>query len=140
MIVLAILFGASLYILTALSLGTILFHALSLRLMRLERRPDLRPAICLQHRNARFPISTVPFIASWLRLYCTPYSWRLDTVPVKAALRLEPEDSYPRRRFPEYPIDRMLEEKVPAGETVFSSSVSTKACTTRKLLMRSQAA
>ncbi|MGH9721349.1 MAG: hypothetical protein ACRD8O_14150 [Bryobacteraceae bacterium] len=52
-------------------------------------------------------------------LYANPHTWRLEEFPWRAALRLESEDAYLKRRLGEYEIARMLEINVPSdGRTL----------------------
>ncbi len=91
--------------------------------------------------GTRFLIPIVPFVSlalalasrtcagccrlCWLRmsllagprvynLYCTPGAYRIERVPVRAALRLEPEDTY-LSQDPEYAVARMIGSVVPPG-------------------------
>lgn len=52
-------------------------------------------------------------------LYCAPGAYRINDVPVRAALRIQPEDAY-LKQDPEYAGARMIASVVPAGEPVFS--------------------
>ena len=97
--------------------------------------------------HARFLLAAVPFLSlalglalqnSWgvlpalaafqalacwpsvLSLYCDPLAWRLRTIPVRAALRLEPETDFLRRQLRDYPLKQAIEQAVPPGERVFS--------------------
>ena len=54
------------------------------------------------------------------KLYRSPYSWFLERVPVKQALRIEPEESYLNFKRPEYALARLIENYVPVGERVFT--------------------
>jgi hypothetical protein len=51
--------------------------------------------------------------------YCRPGAFRVEEVPIRAALRLQPEDAF-LSRFSEYAIARMLGAVVPPGETIFA--------------------
>ncbi len=53
--------------------------------------------------------------------YCAPGALRIEKVPVRAALRLEPEEQY-LRRDPEYAAARMIGSIVPPGQPVFAIS------------------
>ncbi|MCS7027069.1 MAG: glycosyltransferase family 39 protein [Bryobacteraceae bacterium] len=73
---------------------------------------------------------------SWphvLRKYCSPYAWRLERIPVAAALRITKEEKFLAERFPSYVIARMIEDSVPAGEQVFSFSGAADAYMSREL-------
>jgi hypothetical protein len=72
-----------------------------------------------------------------LETYCDPYAWRIRQVSWQAALRIEPEDAYLRRRFtPDYPLARTLDQVVPAGGKVFEFNELGTAYTDRLLLGR----
>lgn len=72
------------------------------------------------------------------RLY-SPGAWSLEGVPVKAALRLEPEDIY-LSRDPDYVIVRMIERAVPPGERVFAIGQGGRSYLRRELLIGFQSA
>jgi F5/8 type C domain len=55
------------------------------------------------------------------QLYCAPYAFRIEEVPVKAALRLQPEEAF-LSQDPEYNIIRMIGSTVPPNEPVFAVS------------------
>jgi hypothetical protein len=78
-------------------------------------------------------------VLSWpdvLKHYCARNAWRLDKIPVKQALRIEPESSYMSRKFPGFLVDQMLQKTVPAGGQVFSFSQIPEAYTSRRVLVR----
>jgi hypothetical protein len=78
-------------------------------------------------------------LISWpdvLKLYCARNAWRLDKIPVKQALRIEPESSYMSRKFPGFLVDQMLEKQMPAGSQVFSFNQIPEAYTARRVLVR----
>jgi hypothetical protein len=52
-------------------------------------------------------------------LYCAPTALRIDQVPVRAALRLEPEDEY-LRQDPDYVAARMISGLVPPNQAIFA--------------------
>lgn len=86
----------------------------------------LLPAIALLHGILSWYATPVGFF--------DPYAPRLASFPVRAALRLEPEDVYLERNSPGYRIDRMIEQDVPRGEKVFSFEQIAEAWTTREIL------
>jgi hypothetical protein len=117
--------------------------------------------------GARFLIPAVPFVAlamamvfvrwkgvavalallhailSWPAispLYCDGGSWRLHEIPVRAALRLEPEDSYLAAHVVNYNMARLIERKVPPGGRVLSFSQVAEAYTARDILVVFQSA
>jgi len=76
-------------------------------------------------------------IASWpdvYQFYCAPYAFRIEEVPVRAALRLQSEDAY-LSQDPEYVVDRMIGGIVPPGEPVFTISQGGQSYLQRNLLV-----
>jgi hypothetical protein len=73
-------------------------------------------------------------------LYCSPIAWRLFRIPVKAALRLEPEDAYLSRRSQQYNYARLIERVVPKGERVFAFTQMGDSYSSHETLVRYQAA
>ena len=67
-------------------------------------------------------------------LYCAPDAFRIEEVPVKAALRLQPEDAY-LSQDPEYMVVRMIGSVVPPGEPVFAISQGGQSYLPRELLV-----
>jgi hypothetical protein len=53
--------------------------------------------------------------------YCVPGAWRIENVPVKAALRRQSEDAY-LSRDPDYLIVRMIGGVVPPGDRIFAAT------------------
>ena len=117
--------------------------------------------------GTRFLIPAVPFVglamglavAAWQKLavalallhaalslpwvmskYCGVWAWRLRTVPLLQAFRVEPEESYLTRKLPGYVIARLVEEKVPPRAKVFSFGQLPEAYTTREILVSYQGA
>jgi len=91
----------------------------------------LMPAVGL----AAFPMAMVlPARAAWaaiaiqavvcwpqvLNLWQPDWIFRLHDFPVRAALRIEPEDRYVARRSPEFEIARMVKGATPPGARIFS--------------------
>ena len=72
--------------------------------------------------------------------YCGSWAWRLRTIPVRQALRLEPEESFLARRLPGYVVARLIEDRVPLGAKVFSFGQLPEAYTTRDILVHYQSA
>jgi hypothetical protein len=58
--------------------------------------------------------------AMYLR-YCMPSAWRIEDVPVKAALRRQSEEAY-LSQDPDYNIVRMIGRVVPPGERIFAAT------------------
>ncbi len=82
-------------------------------------------------------VSCVPSVESF---YIVPTSWRLGKIPFKAALRLEPEETYLSRRSPQYIESRLIERAVPPGERVFAFSQMADAYLSRDILVKYQGA
>src|SRR5450759_112485 len=62
-------------------------------------------------------------LACWppiLSTYCDPWTWRITSSPVRAALRLEPEAAYLLRNIADYALKIPIELAVPPGERIFS--------------------
>ncbi len=94
--------------------------------MALERIPGILPTLILLHAITCWPSVT--------RKYCDRWAWRLNTVPIKAALRIQSEDDFLTREWPAYRIARMVDGKVPRGERVFSFSPVAEAYTSREII------
>jgi hypothetical protein len=90
------------------------------------------PAIVVMHALTAWP----PFVSR----YCGQYAMRLEGTPVRAALRIEPEDRYLERRNSLYPMSRLIDEKVPAGARIFGQSAPPEAYTSRTILVSYEAA
>lgn len=97
--------------------------------------------------GARFLIPSLPFLAlamgmalqnSWgllpavaafqlwscwpstLTAYAAPWSWRIRSVPVQAALRREPEGQFLASRLPDYVFGDAIDRMVPPSQKIFS--------------------
>jgi len=55
-----------------------------------------------------------------LSQYCAPYAWRLQSIPLRAALRKQPEAEFLQSRIPEYGLKVPIEGFVRPDERVFS--------------------
>jgi hypothetical protein len=55
-----------------------------------------------------------------LSTYCDPYTWRIASCPVRAALRLDPEIPYLLENVTDYGMKVPVELAVPRGERIFS--------------------
>lgn len=78
-------------------------------------------------------------VISWpavLKLYCEPAAWRLERIPVKQALRMEPESTYMSRRFPGFLVDEMLDKRVPPDGKIFAFDQIAEAYMSRRVLVR----
>jgi hypothetical protein len=65
--------------------------------------------------------------------YCSPSAWRIDELPVLAALRIQPEDQY-LSQDPDYNIVRMIGGVVPRGKTIFAVGQGGRSYLPRELL------
>lgn len=72
--------------------------------------------------------------------YCGQYAWRINDIPWKAALRIEPEDVFISERSRPYNESRMIDQLVPKGERVFSFAGMADAYTSREILVGYQGA
>ncbi|MDP3001257.1 MAG: glycosyltransferase family 39 protein, partial [Bryobacterales bacterium] len=89
--------------------------------------PRILVALALTHTILSLPSNS--------GLYCSAESWRLSDIPVLAALRIEPEESFLQRRLPEYAIARMVEQKVPPGGRVFAYGGLPQGYTSREIVI-----
>ncbi len=67
--------------------------------------------------------------------YCDPGAWRVETVQLRAALRLRPEEDFLASRLPAYAITRRLEQLVPPGGRIFTVRTVPAAYTSREVLV-----
>jgi F5/8 type C domain len=74
--------------------------------------PGVLAAVAIFHAVVSWP--------SVLNTYCDPWAWRVSSVPVKAALRREPEVPYIERHLGDYVLKVPIEQNVPRGEKIFS--------------------
>lgn len=95
--------------------------------LAIERSRGILPALVLSHALLSWP--------KILTLYCAEHAWRLERIPVAAALRITNEEKYLTDRFSPYVVARMLEDFVPPGNRVFSFSGTAEAYTSRELLV-----
>jgi hypothetical protein len=74
-------------------------------------------------RGALAALAILQLVLCWptvLSKYCAPYSWRLQSIPIRAALRKQPETEFIRTRIPEYSLKEPIEAFVPPNGKVFS--------------------
>ena len=64
-----------------------------------------------------------------------PRVWRLSEIPVRAALRIEPEEHFLARKCIPYVIGRTIESFVPPGKRVFAPTPTGEAYTGREILV-----
>jgi hypothetical protein len=81
---------------------------------------------------------------SWpsvIEAYAAPDAWRLlPKVPLRQALRIEPEESYLNFRVGSYGMARLIEKEVPPDGKVLTFSGAAEAYTTREILTVYQSA
>lgn len=82
------------------------------------------------------PVVALHALLSWpevLALYQEPNAWRLRELPVRAAFRLEPEETYLPRKIGEYKLARLLEDATKPDETTLALWAVPRAYTTRRV-------
>lgn len=82
-------------------------------------------------------------VLSWpdvIKLYADRYSWRLEKVLWREALRLKPEDHFLSSRLAAYPIARLIDAHVPAGRRIFSFQQIPEAYCSREVIVGFQSA
>jgi hypothetical protein len=82
-------------------------------------------------------ISCWPSVA---KRYCGPTTWRLNNIPFKAALRIEPEDVFISRRSDQYNESRLIDRLVPPGEKVFTFGQMADSYTSHEIVVGYQGA
>ncbi|PYT31473.1 MAG: hypothetical protein DMG57_05030 [Acidobacteria bacterium] len=95
--------------------------------LALSSWPAIAAAILLVHAIACWPTNV-----GW---YCEEQAIRLRTFPVRAALRLEPEEQYLAREVASYRIARFAEGLTPPGSKIFSFSNFPEAYCAREILV-----
>jgi len=71
--------------------------------------------------------------------YCARGAWRIETVPVRAAMRRQSEDAY-LSQDPDYRIVRMIGRVVPAGDRIFAIGQGGASYLPREMLIGYQGA
>ncbi|MFN7922886.1 MAG: hypothetical protein U0Q16_22460 [Bryobacteraceae bacterium] len=107
------------------------FIALALALT-LERWRTLLAAVTLAHAVLSWP--------DILKTYCATYAWRLDRIWYKQALRIESEEGFLTRMWPNYVTARMIEQYTPANARVLSWNQVAEAYSTRDIVVPYQSA
>jgi hypothetical protein len=103
--------------------------------------PPLTVALSLALSRPIAWLPTVALLHACLSWYATPFRYfdayapRISSFPLRAALGLEPEESYLARVSPGYKVARLIESGVPVGERVFSFDQVAEAWTTREVLV-----
>jgi hypothetical protein len=112
--------------------------------------------------SSRFLLSSMPFLSlamgiaissSWgalpalaifhailscpamMPLYSAPWAWRIREIPIRAALRNEPDSAFLRRRLSGYSLKAPIEKWVPAGELIFSFAGRPEAYIDREIVV-----
>jgi hypothetical protein len=94
------------------------------------------PALLLMLALAH-AISCTPIVE---KRYCGSTAWRLNDIPWKAALRIEPEDRFLSRRAVQYNEVRLIERLAPPGERVFTFGQVADSYSSHEILVSFQAA
>jgi hypothetical protein len=82
-------------------------------------------------------------VLSWPSIiprYSAKYSWRLDRILYKQAIRKIPQDRYLRENFGGYGIARLVEDAVPKGAPVLAANGLPDSYTTHEILVSFQSA
>ncbi len=67
--------------------------------------------------------------------YSAPWAWRIREIPVRAALRIEPEIQFLTRRLPDYAWKEPVERLVPAHARIFTDAGRPEAYIHRELIV-----
>lgn len=108
--------------------------------------PFVSLALALTFSNATgilLVLTLAHAISGWpsvAKRYSAPSAWRLNNIPYKAALRIEPEDAYLSRRTLQYNESRLIDRLVPPGERVFTFGQVADSYTSHEILVGFQAA
>lgn len=94
--------------------------------------PLLAAALAVAHAVLSFP--------AVLPAYCAKYAWRIDRFLWSQAPRIEPEDAFLRRVFPDYRVVQLLEAHTPPGAVVFTAKGMPEAYTSREIRVAYQSA
>ena len=85
----------------------------------------LLPALAVAHAVAGVPVV--------VGLYSNGYNWRVESLPVAAALRIVPEPVFLAEHIADYPLKYTLERKTPPDAKFFTWSVEESAYINRNL-------
>ena len=107
------------------------FLALALALV-LSRIPLLLVIVVALHAASSWP--------DLMKLYCDTYAWRLDRINWKAALRVESQDGFLTRKWPSYPVAKMVDALTPEKALVFTFAQMSEAYSRREVLVSFQSA
>jgi Dolichyl-phosphate-mannose-protein mannosyltransferase len=104
---------------------------------------SLAMALALSWPPALGALVAIHAVLSWpatLPHYANKYLWRLETMPWKGALRIQPQEEYLKTNLWSYDLIQLVDEKVPPGERVFAYMGVPQAYTRHELVMSYQAA
>jgi hypothetical protein len=104
---------------------------------------SLAMAMAISYPPALIAVLVFHAVASWppiIPRYAAKYSWRLDRILWKEAIRKIPQDRYLRQSFPAYGIARMIEDTVPKGAPVLAVNGLPDSYTTHEILVGFQSA
>jgi hypothetical protein len=88
-------------------------------------------------RQALWACVAVQALACWPQifgLYHPAYAWRLERIPWRAALRIQPERDYLESVLPAYQVARLLQDHTNPGDRIFSLISVPTAYTDRDVL------
>jgi hypothetical protein len=80
--------------------------------LAMANSPGVLPALAVFHAVISWP--------SVMGVYCDRNAWRIRGVPIRAALRLEPESAFIAAHIEEYVLKPAIEGAVPVGQRIFS--------------------
>jgi len=100
--------------------------------------PFLAMAIAMTlPRQALWAAVAVQAVLCWpqiFALYHPAYAWRLERIPWRAALRIQPEQEYLASVLPAYQVARLVQDNTEPGERIFSLISVPEAYTDREVL------
>jgi hypothetical protein len=89
-------------------------------------------------RQALWACVALQAVACWpqvVGLYHREYTWRLERIPWRAALRIQPEQAYLSSLQPAYRVARLVQDNTQPGERIFSLIAAPAAYTDREILV-----
>jgi hypothetical protein len=98
--------------------------------------------VLAEWRVAAVTLVLVHSVLSWPKVtykYANDYAWRLQKIPWKSALRIEPEAKFLERCWA-CQIAKMLDESTDPGSTILAMNGVAESYTSRKILVQFQAA
>ncbi len=82
-------------------------------------------------------------VLSWPTIekrYCDSVAWRIDSIPLRAALRIKPESEYLSERSQQYRDGMLIQKLVPQGEKVLAMSNSSESYIPHEVVVKYEAA